>query len=180
MDLKMRKMKNMESKQTPLTLVEAEHEFGKVARAFGTYVEKTKHLGQNAVLVAEIGEHGFARSQDPELPWIPCLYAAANLMSRDDCTPSEIKETFDSFIKDVIMKQAAGHVPPSPAHPLERLRAIMVATINELMPVLRRMHEFPEIVARAGSEDELKMQLVRAFNHALLGVITEAAQTARQ
>jgi hypothetical protein len=36
MDLKMRKMKNMESKQTPLTLVEAEHEFGKVARAFGT------------------------------------------------------------------------------------------------------------------------------------------------
>jgi hypothetical protein len=57
------------------------------------------------------------------------------------------------------------------------MRAVMVATIGELMPVLRPMREFDAIVARAGGEDELKMQLVRAFNHALLGVLTEAIQT---
>lgn len=43
---------------------------------------------------------------------MPLLYAAANLMARDDCTPAEIKETFDDFIEMVVMKQAAGHVPP--------------------------------------------------------------------
>ena len=81
----MRKMK-MESKQEPLTLVEAEREFGKVLRAFDAYLEKTKHLGQNAVLVAEIGEYGYSRSSDPDVPWVPLLYVAANLMDRDDCT----------------------------------------------------------------------------------------------
>jgi hypothetical protein len=39
----------------------------------------------------------------------------------------------------------------------------MVATINELMPCLRPMHKFNAIVARAGSEDALKMTLVNAF-----------------
>ena len=79
------------------------------------------------------------------------------------------------------MAQAAGDVPPDRTHPLELLRAVMVATINELMPVLRPMHEFDEIVARAGSEDELKMELVRAFHHALFDVLNGAAQTkARQ
>ena len=166
----------MKPKQEPLTLVEAEHEFDKVLRAFNDYVSKTKHLKGNAVLVAEIGEHGYSRSQDPDVPWVPLLYAAANLMSRDDCSPEEIKQTFDDFIKDVIMKQAVGHVPPDRTHPFELMRAIMVATINELMPVLRPMREFDAIVARAGGEDELKMELVRAFHGALLSVIGSAVQ----
>ncbi len=163
-----------------LTLVEAGHEFGKVARAFDAYVEKTAHLGLNTVLVAEIGEDMFARSQDPDVPWVPFLYAAANLMNRDDCSPEEIKDTFDSFIEDVVMKQAAGHVPPDRTHPFELLRAVMVATIGELMPVLRAMHEFDALVVRAGGEDALKMELVRGFHGALFNVIGNATEKARQ
>jgi hypothetical protein len=121
----------MKPKQEPLTLVEAEREFGKVARTFDAYVEKTEHLGLNIALVANIGDDMYARSQDPDVPWVPFLYAAANLMNRDDCSPDEIKKTFEDFIEMVVMKQAAG---PDRTHPFERLRAVMVATINELMP----------------------------------------------
>ena len=130
----------MKPKQTPLMLVEAEHEFGKVAGAFDTYVAKTKHLGQNIVLVANIGEDMYARSQDPDVPWVPFLYAAANLMNCDDCSPEEIKKTFDQFIKYGCHEAGRRSRPARPARPLELLRAVMVATINELMPVLRPMH----------------------------------------
>jgi len=163
----------MKPKQTPLTLVEAEHEFGKVARAFDAYVEKTAHLGLNIALVANIGEDMYARSQDPDVPWVPFLYATANLMSRDDCSPEEIKKTFGDFIEMVVMKQAAGHAPPNPAHPFEVMRTVMVATIDELMPALRPMHEFDAIIARAGGEDALKMHLVHAFYKALQGVLSD-------
>jgi hypothetical protein len=163
----------MKPKSEPLTLVEAEHEFQKVARTFDGYVEKTKHLGLNIPLVANIGEDMYARSQDPDVPWVPFLYAAANLMNRDDCSPEEIKDTFERFIKDVVLAQAAGHVPPSPAHPFELMRAVMVATIDELMPALRPMHEFDAIVARAGGEDALKMRLVHGFYTTLQRVLND-------
>ena len=166
--------------EQPLTLVEAEREFTKVGRVFNAYLEKTKHLKQHAILIAEFGGTGYIRTQDTDIPWEPLLLAAANLMDRDDCTPAEIKQTFDSFIEDVIMKQAASSIPPSQVHPFEQLRAVMIATIGELMPFLRRMHEFDAIVTRAGSEDELKMQLVRAFHHALFDVISDGSKKVRR
>jgi hypothetical protein len=129
------------SHKEPLTLVEAAHEFQKVARAFDAYVEETKHLGLIIALVANIGEDMYARSQDPDVPWVPFLYAAANLMNRDDCSPDEIKDTFERFIRDVVLSQAAGHIPPTPAHPFELMRTVMVATINGLMPALRPIWE---------------------------------------
>jgi hypothetical protein len=49
-----RKSDQTKPKQEPLTLVEAEREFGRVARAFAAYIEK--HLGQTSILLAELGE----------------------------------------------------------------------------------------------------------------------------
>ena len=63
----------MKPKQTPLTLVEAEREFGKVGRVFNTYLEKTKHLGQAAILIADFGCTGYIRTQDTDIPWEPLL-----------------------------------------------------------------------------------------------------------
>jgi hypothetical protein len=169
----------MKPKQEPLTIIEARNEFAKVERAFNAYIEKTKHLGKVAILLAEFGDNGYIRTQDPDVPWVPLLYGAANLMDREGFSPEEVKETFDSFIEMVVLKQGDGHEPPSPTHPFELMRAVMVATIDELMPCLRPMREFDAVVARAGGEDALKMVLVTAFHGALLKVLNDT-QAARQ
>ena len=57
--------------EEPLTLLEARREFEKVDRAFDDYLKKTAHLKQPAVLVADFGDHGYARSQDTDTPWVP-------------------------------------------------------------------------------------------------------------
>jgi hypothetical protein len=117
-------------------------------------------------------DRGSIQTTDTDV--VPLLYAAANLMNREDLTPDEIKETFESFISMVVMKQAGGCVPPSLTHPFETTRAVMVETIDELMPVLRPMDEFDAIVASAGGEDALKMELVRGFHGVLLKVLNDA------
>jgi hypothetical protein len=106
----------MHEKQEPLTHIEAEREFAKVGRAFNAYIEKTKHLGMVAILLAEFGDTGYIRTQDTDVPWVPFLYGAANLMARAEFTPDEVRETFESFISMVVMKQVGGCVPPSSAH----------------------------------------------------------------
>jgi len=172
----------MKPKQEPLTLIEAEREFGKVARAFNDYVAKTKHLGQNAVLVAEIGDNAFARSQlDPYLPWIPLLYAAANLMSRDNCTPDEIKETFDDFIKMVVMKQAAGHVPAQTMEPCDIFETVLGVFVTEMLGVFDKMGPIGDgqtLAERVGSREELKRKLAGYWRAAIMQIIRESAPAA--
>ncbi|PNE11249.1 MAG: hypothetical protein CR217_10020 [Beijerinckiaceae bacterium] len=98
------------------------------------------------------------------------LYAAANVMDREgDRSPAEIRGNFERFLKDIVAKQ--GEPAARAKHPFELMRAVMVTTIDELMPCLRPMQEFDAIVARAGGEDALKMTLVKAFHGALLGVL---------
>jgi len=168
----------MKPKQTLLTLVEARREFAELVKVFRTYADRTQHLGLAATLISH---DGIVQAQDPEDPWAHTLLASANLMAMDGYTRADIEETFLSFVKKGLVPAGDPDEPLLPVHPLEQMRAIMVATIGKLMPVLRPMREFDAIVARAGSEDELKMQLVRAFNHALLDVLADgASQKARQ
>src|SRR5208283_5965868 len=116
-------------------LVEAKREFEKVSKAFDVYLKQTKHLRQTAILLA-VGDNFFVNTQDSELPWLPLLYAAANLMAQNDHTHDEVKGTFLRFVDQVLDRQALAE-PPTLVHPFEQLRAVMIATIDELMPVLR-------------------------------------------
>lgn len=169
----------MRSKQ--LTLVEAEHEFGKVLSAFDAYLEKTKHLGQNAVLVAEIGEYGYSRSSDPDVPWVPLLYVAANMMDRDDCTPEEIKQTFDEFIEMVVMKQAAGHVPAKNMDPCDIFETVLGVFVTEMLGVFDKMGPMGDgqtLAERVGSREELKRKLAGYWRSAIMQIIAESAPAA--
>jgi hypothetical protein len=159
-----------------------------LADAFARYVEQTKHLGANTCLTSMIGGKLYARSTDDDLPWLPLLHGAANFMGAMGENPAEIRESFERFLTYVVDKQddeldaeqrAKGGLLAA-MQPFEWMRAIMVATIDELMPALRPMHEFDAIVARAGGEDALKMELVRNFYGALMHVLEgSAVQAAR-
>jgi hypothetical protein len=136
-----------------LTLVEAQKEaWPALADAFARYVEQTKHLGANTCITSVIGGKLYARSTDDDLPWLPLLHGAANFMSSMGESPIEIRGIFERFLTIVVEKQDDERAPrPDDVHPFEWMRAIMIATIDELMPALRPMHEFDAIVARAGS-----------------------------
>jgi hypothetical protein len=167
----------MKKSHTPLTLIEARREFNVLAKAFDNYVARTKHLKTSACLILTIGDGLLVKTDDDRgLPWLPLLYAAANIMDREGDSPAEIRGNFERFLKDIVAKQ--GNEPASrDVHPFELMRAVMVTTIDELMPCLRPMHEFDAIVARAGGEDALKMALVKAFHGALLGVLGDTQAT---
>jgi hypothetical protein len=89
-----------------------------------------------------------------------------------DFDHNEVRENFENFIKDLVEGQGEDRESAARTHPFELMRAVMTATIDELMPLLRPIHEFDAIVARAGFEDALKMTLVKAFHRALLKVLT--------
>jgi hypothetical protein len=166
----------MKKSSAPLTLIEARREFAALAKAFDDYVAKTKHLKTGFCLTSSIGGELLVKTDDPDLPWLPLLYAAANVMDREGDSPAEIRENFEHFLKDIVAKQGNGNAAaPRVKHPFESMRAVMVTTVNELMPVLHLMHEFDAIVARVGGEDALKMALVKAFHGALLGVLERSA-----
>lgn len=106
------------------------------------------------MLTTTICDRLYAKTGDHDLPWLPLLYAAANVMDREGDSPAEIRENFERFLEDIVEKQ--GNEPAlRDVHPFELMRAVMVAVIDELMPCLRPMHEFDTIVARAGGEDAL-------------------------
>jgi hypothetical protein len=168
----------MKPKQEPLTLVEAEREFAKVGRVFNAYLAKTKHLKQHAILIAEFGCTGYIRTQDTDIPWEPLLLAAANLMDRDDCTPEEIKETFEDFIKMVVMKQAAGHVPAETMEPCDIFETVLGVFSTEMLGVFDKMGPMGDgrtLVERVGSREELKRKLAGYWRDAIMQIIAESA-----
>jgi hypothetical protein len=150
-------------------------------RQISTYVEKTKHLGQNAVLVAEIGENGYIRTQDIDVPWVPLLYGAANLMARNDYTPGEVKKTFDDFIKMVVMEQAAGHVPAETMEPCDIFETVLGVFVTEMLGVFDKMGPMGDgqtLAERVGSREELKRKLAGYWRAAIMQIIRESAPAA--
>jgi hypothetical protein len=167
----------MKSKQEPLTLIEAEREFQKVARAFDAYVAKTKHLGKVAILLAEFGDTGYIRTQDVELPWVPLLYGAVNLMDRDGRSAEDIKETFDDFIKMVVMKQAAGHVSAEIMEPCDIFETVLGVFVTEMLGVFDKMGPMGDgrtLVERVGSREALKRKLAGYWRSAIMQIIAES------
>lgn len=172
----------MKPKQTtPLTLVEAEREFTKVGRAFNAYLEKTKHLGKVPILLAEFGGTGYIRTQDQDVPWVPLLHAAANLMDHEDFRPDEIKQAFDSFIKDVVLAQAAGHVPPETMEPCDIFETVLGVFAQEMLGVFDKMGPMGDgqtLAERVGSREELKRKLTGYWRAAIMQIIQESAPAA--
>lgn len=123
----------------------AQREFATLVKAFNNYVVKSKGLAAKSCLTTTNGDRLYAKTDDHDLPWLPLLYAAANVMDREGDSPAEIRENFERFLEDIVEKQ--GNEPASrDVHPFELMRAVMVAVIDELMPCLRPMHEFDSIV----------------------------------
>jgi hypothetical protein len=145
-------------------------------KVFEDDVARTSHLGTSSCLTSSIGDSLLVKTDDNGLPWLPLLYAAVNVMAGEGDSPAEIRGNFERFLKDIVEKQD-NEPAPHDVHPFKLMRAVMVATIEELMPLLRPLHEFDAIVARAGGEDELKMTLVNAFHGALMGILGDARST---
>jgi hypothetical protein len=170
----------MKKSHTPLTLVEARRESNVLAKAFDNYVARTRHLKTSSCLTSSIGDGLLVKTDDERLPWLPLLYAAVNVMASGGDSPAEIRENFEHFLEGVVEKQSNENEPTArDVHPFELMRALMVATIDELMLLLRPMHEFGATVTRAGGEDELKMALVNAFHRALRGILERSTNDTR-
>jgi hypothetical protein len=168
----------MKKSHTPLTLVEARREFAVLAKAFNDYVARTKHLKTSSCLTSSIGDGLLVKTDDERLPWLPLLYAAANVMTSEGDSPAEIRENFEHFLEDIVEKQGDERETPPDVSFFELMRALMVATIDELMPLLRPMHEFDAVVARAGRRRRAKNGAGQLpFYGALMGVLGDTRST---
>jgi hypothetical protein len=163
-------------KQGLLTLVEAKREFATAAKVFETYAEKTKHLGPSAILISCLGDRVYVRSGYPDTPWVPLLYGAANLMARDGCSPDEVKETFEDFIKSVIVKQCEGYIPP-PTGPFDVFEMILGFFADEMLLVFEKMgpmNDGQTLAERVGGKEVLKRKLTGYWLDAVAQIIAES------